>query len=148
MQEADLYFEIVDPKTGMVLEPGEWGEVVVTTLTRKGMPLIRYRTGDISRFVPEPCSCGTVLRTMAKVTGRTQTHVVPPGSLILNRAGIEELFPGRGILGFRPNSNRNGVSKNLIVSSGTLPVSNGTVVPADDRSVMTGELPRTAGNLA
>jgi phenylacetate-coenzyme A ligase PaaK-like adenylate-forming protein len=147
MQEADLYFEIVDPKTGMPLEPGEWGEVVVTTLTLKGMPLIRYRTGDISRFVPEPCPCGTVLRTMAKVTGRTQTYVVPPGSLILNRSGGRELFPGRRILDFRTISKRKGVSKNLIISSGTLAVSNGTGLPADDRPAVLEEMARTAGNL-
>lgn len=50
MREADLFFEIVDPQTGKPVEEGTPGEVVFTTLTRRGMPLIRYRTGDISRF--------------------------------------------------------------------------------------------------
>src|SRR5690606_23928917 len=58
LREADLYVEIVDPLTGASLPDGETGEVVFTTLTRTAMPLLRYRTGDISRFLPEPCPCG------------------------------------------------------------------------------------------
>jgi len=49
LREADLLFEIVDPDTGQPLNDGETGEIVFTTLTRQGMPLIRYRTGDLSR---------------------------------------------------------------------------------------------------
>lgn len=64
MREADLHFEIIDPQTGFALPNGEWGEVVFTTLTREGMPLIRYRTGDISRFLPDSCPCGTMLKLM------------------------------------------------------------------------------------
>ncbi len=70
LREADLYFEIIDPLTGQSLPEGETGEVVFTTLTRQGMPLIRYRTGDISRFIPETCPCGTVLKTMAWIKKR------------------------------------------------------------------------------
>jgi phenylacetate-CoA ligase len=56
--EADLFLEIVDPDTGMVVPPGAEGELVFTTLTREAMPLIRYRTHDLSHFIPEPCPCG------------------------------------------------------------------------------------------
>lgn len=70
LREADLYFEIVDPETGNAVPDGEPGEVVFTTLTRRGMPLIRYRTGDISRFVAEPCPCGTVLKTLERIKNR------------------------------------------------------------------------------
>lgn len=70
LREADLYFEIVDPDSGLPLRPGELGEIVFTTLTRKGMPLVRYRTGDVARFLDEPCSCGSRLRRMEKVRGR------------------------------------------------------------------------------
>lgn len=70
MREADLYFEIIDPLTGKHVPEGEPGEIVFTTLTRIGMPLIRYRTGDLSRFVPESCPCGSVLRRMEVVKGR------------------------------------------------------------------------------
>lgn len=70
LREADLYVEIVDPDTGRSLPEGERGEVVFTTLTRTGMPLLRYRTGDLSRFLPEPCACGTSLRSLERVRGR------------------------------------------------------------------------------
>lgn len=56
--EADLLLEVVDIRTGKPLPPGDEGELVFTTLTREAMPLIRYRTHDISRFIPEPCPCG------------------------------------------------------------------------------------------
>jgi phenylacetate-coenzyme A ligase PaaK-like adenylate-forming protein len=58
VRDADLYFEIIDPESGAAAPPGEDGELVFTTLTRRGMPLIRYRTGDCAHFVLEPCECG------------------------------------------------------------------------------------------
>ncbi len=59
--ESDLYFEVVDPKTGMPLKDGEEGELVFTSLRREAMPLIRYRTGDIASITRKPCPCGTSL---------------------------------------------------------------------------------------
>ena len=50
--------EIVDPKTGEVLPPGEKGELVVTCLGKEALPLVRYRTGDLTRLMYEPCKCG------------------------------------------------------------------------------------------
>lgn len=70
LREADLYFEIVDPDSGRPRPEGKLGEIVFTTLTRKGMPLIRFRTGHLARFLPEPCPCGTGLPRMGKVQGR------------------------------------------------------------------------------
>lgn len=70
LREADLYFEVVDHKTGEVCLDGSVGEVVFTTLTRQGMPLIRYRTGDIARIISQPCPCGSALRRMERVRGR------------------------------------------------------------------------------
>lgn len=64
VREADLYLEIVDPDTGNPLPDGMVGELVVTTLSRKGMPLIRYRTGDQGRMLPGMCSCGSGLRRL------------------------------------------------------------------------------------
>jgi hypothetical protein len=60
VRAPDLCFEIIDPKSGRAAAPGEEGEIVFTTLTRRGMPLIRYRTGDFARFLPGPCACGQV----------------------------------------------------------------------------------------
>lgn len=70
IREADLYIEIIDPENGELQTDGKWGEIVFTTLTRKGMPLIRYRTGDISRIIKEPCRCGSVLRRLDRVKNR------------------------------------------------------------------------------
>jgi phenylacetate-coenzyme A ligase PaaK-like adenylate-forming protein len=71
-READLLFEIIDPVTGKILPDGEYGEVVFTTLTRQAMPLIRYRTGDFSRWLPGPCACGSVLKRLDKVGDRAE----------------------------------------------------------------------------
>jgi len=65
--EADLLVEIVDPETGQVQPQGEAGEIVVTTLTRRAMPLIRYRTGDLSQLITGNCSCGSVLARLDRV---------------------------------------------------------------------------------
>ena len=71
-READLLFEIIDPDTGEVLPEGEYGEIVFTTLTRKAMPFIRYRTGDFSRWLPGPCGCGSILKRLDKVGDRNE----------------------------------------------------------------------------
>ena len=76
LREADLYFELIDPKSGFPAAKGEDGEVVFTTLTRQGMPLFRYRMDDLSRFLPEYCPCGTSLRTLEK-PGSTQARSLP-----------------------------------------------------------------------
>jgi phenylacetate-coenzyme A ligase PaaK-like adenylate-forming protein len=100
LREADLLFEIIDPKTGGVLPDGECGEVVFTTLTRRGMPLIRYRTGDVSRFIPGPCSCGTRLKTLEPVTQRWSGRL-PIGPRYLTMADLDEaLFAIDGVLNF------------------------------------------------
>jgi phenylacetate-CoA ligase len=75
LREADLYFEIIDPVSGEVLPDGEYGEVVFTTLTRQGMPLIRYRTGDISRFIIESCPCGSILRRLERIQRRQDSLI-------------------------------------------------------------------------
>ncbi len=70
VREADLYLEIIDPETGAVLPDGEWGEIAFTTLTRTGMPFIRYRTGDVSRWKTEACSCGSGLKLLDYIQDR------------------------------------------------------------------------------
>lgn len=73
--EADLLLEIIDPETGRVLDEGE-GELVFTTLTRQGTPLIRYRTNDMARLIPEPCPCGAAtLRRFGPVRKRLELIV-------------------------------------------------------------------------
>ncbi|NPV92490.1 MAG: phenylacetate--CoA ligase family protein [Firmicutes bacterium] len=101
LREADLYFEIVDPVSGHPLAEGEEGEIVFTTLTRRGMPLIRYRTGDVSSFVPGSCPCGSVLPRMKRVRRRLEGLIELPGRGRLTLAELDEaLFPIRGVLDF------------------------------------------------
>ena len=101
LREADMLFEIIDPESGAVVKDGEFGEVVFTTLTRKGMPLIRYRTGDISRFINNSCECGTVLRSMDKIQYRINSSVKLTDEYILTMSKLEEiLFSIEGVLDF------------------------------------------------
>lgn len=71
--------EIIDTETGMQKGPGESGELVVTTLLREGMPVLRYRTKDITRLNYEPCRCGRTHVRMDKVTGRTDDMMIIKG---------------------------------------------------------------------
>ena len=100
LRELDLYVEIVEPHTGAPLGDGEMGEVVFTTLSRRGMPLIRYRTGDLSRFLPERCPCGTVLKTLEKVSGRISGQIELDGAGLTMADLDEALFPLAGLLDF------------------------------------------------
>jgi phenylacetate-CoA ligase len=101
LREADLYVEIVDPATGRPVPDGVEGEVVFSTLTRTGMPLLRYRTGDLSRFLPGPCPCGTTLRTLERITRRAEGVVRLDGAGELTLADLDEaLFAIPGVLDF------------------------------------------------
>jgi phenylacetate-CoA ligase len=77
--EDHFIIEIVDPATLEPLPDGETGEVVFTTLTKEGIPLVRYRTRDISRIVPGECPCGRTFRRMERVTGRTDDMLIIRG---------------------------------------------------------------------
>jgi len=69
---ADYYIlEILEPETLQPLSPGEWGEMVVTSLAKEAAPLIRYRTRDITRIIPGPCTCGSILPRHSRIRGRT-----------------------------------------------------------------------------
>jgi phenylacetate-CoA ligase len=70
LTEDHFLAEIIDPGTGALLPEGERGELVVTTLTKEAMPLLRYRTGDLTRFLPGACACGRTHRRIARITGR------------------------------------------------------------------------------
>jgi len=69
---GDYYIlEIIDPETLAPLPDGEWGEMVVTTLCKEAVPLIRYRTRDITRIIPGDCTCGTIMPRHSRIRGRT-----------------------------------------------------------------------------
>jgi phenylacetate-CoA ligase len=71
--------EIIDPVTGKVLPYGEKGELVFTTITKEAIPLIRYRTRDISRLNPEKCKCGRTHVRMDRVSGRSDDMLIIRG---------------------------------------------------------------------
>ena len=101
MRETDLFFEIVDPQTGEQVPDGCEGEVVFSTLTRRGMPLIRYRTGDLSRFLPEPCGCGSVLKRLDRLGGRLDSILRLPMAAELRVGEIAEaVFAVPGVLDY------------------------------------------------
>ncbi len=77
--EDHFYPEIIDPDTLEVLPDGEQGELVFTTLDRRGTPMVRYRTRDISRLQTEPCKCGRTMRVMDRVHARTDDMLIIHG---------------------------------------------------------------------
>ena len=66
-----LFIEIIDPETGKPVEDGEEGEIVITTLVKEGAPLLRFRTHDLSRIIPEKCSCGSCYPRLDIIKGRS-----------------------------------------------------------------------------
>jgi phenylacetate-CoA ligase len=71
--------EIIDPNTGEVLPEGTQGELVITTITKEGIPLIRYRTRDITRIITEPCICGRTHRRLERMCGRSDDMLIIRG---------------------------------------------------------------------
>lgn len=79
ISEDHFYPEIINPVTGEVLPDGEKGELVITTLTKEGMPMIRYRTRDLTVLHREKCTCGRTLVRMSKVLGRSDDMLIIRG---------------------------------------------------------------------
>lgn len=80
--EDHFYPEVVDPKTGVACPPGTVGELVLTTLSKEAMPLLRYRTGDLVSLMDEadrPCRCGRTHRRMSRVAGRVDDMLIVRG---------------------------------------------------------------------
>jgi phenylacetate-CoA ligase len=74
---ADLFvIEIVDPRTLLPVPPGEVGEMVVTSLSKEAVPLIRYRTRDLSRLLPQPCPCGCAMPRHDHLRGRSDDMII------------------------------------------------------------------------
>jgi phenylacetate-CoA ligase len=79
VQDDHFLPEIIDPASGQTLPPGREGELVLTTLTKRAMPLVRYRTGDVTTLLAEPCPCGRTSVRMARVKGRSDDMLVIRG---------------------------------------------------------------------
>lgn len=77
--EDHFYPEIIDPETCEVLPDGEEGELVLTTLSKRAMPLLRYRTRDVTMLIPEPCRCGRTIRRMHRISRRSDDMFIIRG---------------------------------------------------------------------
>jgi phenylacetate-CoA ligase len=91
--EDHFIAEIVDPQTGEPVAEGECGELVLTTLRREAMPILRYRTRDITAFIPGECACGRRHRRLQRIAGRTDDLLVVRGVNIYPQQ-IEQVLMG------------------------------------------------------
>jgi phenylacetate-CoA ligase len=89
--EDHFLAEVVDPETGEPVAEGEPGELTITTLTKQAQPVIRYRTGDMTRFLPGPCVCGRPWRRISRIEGRVDDMLIIRGINIYPRQ-IETLL--------------------------------------------------------
>ena len=89
--------EIIDPNSGEVLGEGREGELVLTTLTNRAYPLLRYRTSDVTSLTSEPCSCGRTLARMSKVLKRTDQMVCVRGINVFPEKVEEVLWSFEGV---------------------------------------------------
>jgi phenylacetate-CoA ligase len=79
VSEDHFLIEILNPETLDPVAPGEVGELVITTLTKEAFPVIRYRTRDLTRLIPEPCPCGRTFRRIQRIMGRTDDMLIIKG---------------------------------------------------------------------
>ena len=109
ISEDHFYPEIIDSQTHDVLPDGERGELVLTTLTREGTPLIRFRTKDVTKLTRGKCGCGRTLVKMDRVTGRTDDMMkirgvsVFPSQIEKALLRIDEVEPHYQIIVTRPH---------------------------------------------
>lgn len=101
MWEDNYIVEVVDPKTGEVLDEGEEGEIVYTAINREAMPLIRYRSGEISEIVSkERCECGIEHITLRRIKGRTDDMIIHSGAKFYP-SDVERILAGYGITQYK-----------------------------------------------
>ncbi|MFO1499618.1 MAG: phenylacetate--CoA ligase [Verrucomicrobiota bacterium] len=96
--EDNYLLEIIDPATGQAVPEGNCGELVLTTLCREAMPLLRYRTRDITAVMPEPCPCGRTHRRLRRITGRSDDMLIVRGVNVYPQQ-IERVLMGMAELG-------------------------------------------------
>jgi phenylacetate-CoA ligase len=91
--EDHFLMEIINPETGETLQDGQEGELVLTSLTREAMPLLRYRTRDITKIIPETCKCGRTHRKISRILGRSDDMFIVRGVNIFPQQ-IEQVLMG------------------------------------------------------
>jgi phenylacetate-CoA ligase len=91
--EDNFLMEVINPETGENVPEGQIGELVLTTLNREAMPLLRYRTRDLTRIIPEPCKCGRTHRRITRILGRSDDMFIVKGVNIFPQQ-IEQVLMG------------------------------------------------------
>jgi phenylacetate-CoA ligase len=94
INEDHFLVEIINPSTLQPVQPGEVGELVITTLTKEAFPVIRYRTRDLTRLITEPCACGRTNYRMTRILGRTDDMLIIKGVNVFPTQMRES--PGQG----------------------------------------------------
>jgi len=101
MWEDNYIVEVVDPKTGETLGEGEEGEIVYTAINREAMPLIRYRSGEVSEIVAiERCECGIEHITLKRIKGRTDDMIIHSGAKFYP-SDVERILASYGITQYK-----------------------------------------------
>ena len=102
--EDNFYPEIVDPDTGIPLPDGEEGELVLTTLNKRAMPILRYRTHDITSIINMPCACGRTIRRIRRIGRRSDDMFIIrgvnvfPSQIEVGLMRVEECTPNYRII--------------------------------------------------
>ncbi len=96
INEDHFLVEVLDPETLEPVPPGEVGELVITTLTKEAFPVVRYRTRDLTRLLPEPCPCGRTFTRMDKVLGRSDDMLIIKGVNVFPTQVESVLFDIKG----------------------------------------------------
>lgn len=109
ISDDHFYPEIIDPETGEVLGDDQKGELVLTTLTREGMPIIRFRTKDLTSLMSGDCKCGRTTKRMTRITGRSDDMMKIKGVMVfpsqIEKAllSVEGVTPNYQIIVTRPD---------------------------------------------
>lgn len=121
--EDHFYPEIIDPATGKVLPDGEVGELVFTTLTKEGLPMVRYRTRDLTRLLP---GTARTMRRIEKITGRSDDMIILRGVNVFPTQIEEQVLKCRGLAPhFQIELTRSGRMDNMTVHAEAMPEASG-----------------------
>jgi phenylacetate-CoA ligase len=164
--EDHFIVETIDPDTGETLADGEEGELVFTTLTKKGLPMLRYRTRDISNISTEQCACGRTHSRMLRVHGRSDDMLIIRGVnvfpsqvefavmcfselatqylIVVDRPGALDTFIVKVELSEKAANNPE-LDKNVLRTEIQKRIHIVTGITADVEIVKAGEIPRTEG---
>jgi phenylacetate-CoA ligase len=161
--EDHFLFELIDPETGAPVPDGHAGELVITTLTKQALPMLRYRTRDITRITTAPCACGRTHARILRITGRSDDMLIIRGVNVYP-SQVEAVLVGRPMIAphYQLVVERRGMLDHLGVEVEALPgvpadahaaiardvahhIKSMIGVTADVRVKAPGEIPRSQG---